>query len=577
MSIAISPASIPSSILGPDVEPDAGGPDAMDKTPPALPFDMNTVVKKIIDDMTSKQNAPSENNAGAPDLKPPPNDSRANLTYLLSQLTQLFRDASLGDLQTRLKQLEVEAAAQQALAEQSQAEFDKAAADAADALAAYESALEALTSAKQALDQAKRNLEAAKAALDAATPGTPEYDAAKRAFDAAKSAYDVAEGKLDSARQDAIKANDVAKDAVKKADDLLGKFLGNPSLGGINNNVANDKQQENMNQLVYLMAQLAKLLGDSANDAIQEDMKFFETLRQAREADLVKKNEEYEAQVRKAEKMNRIFGIFGKIFGAVLAVVGVVGAVFTGGLSTTMTVIGVGLMADSIMGATTGFSLVGEALKPLMTHVVQPLAEQIGKFVGSMLEELGVAKDTAELVGNIIGVVVAAVAVIAAVAVAVVAGGAAAATQMGKALGTLVGDVVKKMVPELLREAGSAGARMLSQGLASAMARVGVKEGNAQMLANTLRQFLAAGELGLAGTQAAGSVVTGTYEKRATDTIADMMVSQDSLDKLTDSVKQSSDRFAAAQNIVSQLISQMSDAGRVQQETQRFVMNNVRA
>ncbi|VVD77171.1 type III secretion system translocon subunit SctE [Pandoraea anhela] len=576
-TMTISPSGILPSLLGPDVEPGVGGPDGAGKPPPAGQLDMNSVVKKIIENMTSEKDAPSERPADSRDLKSPPNDTRMSITYLLSRLKDLFSESSLADLQNHLKQKEVEAAEKQALAEQSQAEFDKALADAADAIANYEAALDALTQAKEALDQARRKLDAAKAALDAAMPGTPEYDAAKQAYDAAKAEYDAASGKYDSAKNDATKANDAAKDAVKKADDLLVKFLGEQPLGNINNNGAGDKHTKNMSELIFVMARLAKLLGDSANDAIQEDMKFFEKIRQAREADLIKKNQEYEAQVRKAEKMSKIFGIFGKVLGAVLAVVGVVGAVFTGGLSTTMTVIGVGLLADSIMGATTGFSLIGEALKPLMTHVVQPLAEKIGKFVGSMLEELGVPKEKAELIGNIVGVAAAAVVVIAAVAVAVVAGGAAAATQLGKTLAALVGDVVKKMVPDLLREAAKAGSKMLSQNLASLLSRVGIKEGNAQMLANTLRQFVSAGELGLAGTQATGNVLTGTYEKQASDTMADMMVSQDALEKITDSVKQSSDKFAAMQNIVTRLISQMSEAGRMKQETQRFVLNNVRA
>ncbi|VVE63649.1 Cell invasion protein SipB [Pandoraea captiosa] len=561
---------------GPEEDAGTNGTQGTDKPPVVEKFDFGSVMKKIVENMAWKGDGTSDKLSDPPDLKPPATDTRVTLTYLLSQITALFGESSLADLQGRLKELEARAAAQQALAQESQKAFDDAVAEANDALAAYEAAADNLDKAQKALDNARDKLAAAKAALDATTPGTPEHDAAKQAYDKAQSEYDAAKGKYDAAKQDALKAHDAAKDAMKKADDLLDKFLSEHPFGQLNQNSGKD-HLDNTTTLIYLMAQLAKLLGDSANDAIQEDMKFFEKIRKAREADMIKKNEEYEEQVKKAEKMNKIFGIFGKILGAVLAVVGVLGAVFTGGMSTTLTVIGVGLMADSIMGAATGFSLVGEAIKPVMTHVVQPLAEKIGSFVGSMLEELGVAKDTAELIGNIVGVVAAAVVVVAAVAVTVAVGGAAAATNMGKMLGQMVGDVVKKLVPDLLREAGKAGSKYLTQNLTAAAAKLGVKEGNAQMLANILRQIVTAGELTNATVQATGSTVTGIYAKNASDAAADMMVSQDTLEKITDSVKQSSDKFAATQDVVTNLVTQMSDAGRVAQESQRFVMNNVRA
>ncbi|AKM30722.1 hypothetical protein AB870_12310 [Pandoraea faecigallinarum] len=559
-----------------DGEDTASGAEAGGKTAQSLKFDIGSTIRAIVENMARNDDGPSGARGDAPELKPPSGDSPMSLTYLLSRLTGLFSESSLADLQTRLAQSQAEAAARQALAEQSRKAFDEALAAANDALAAYEAANRELESAKQAMDRASEKLAAAKAALDASTPGTPAYEAARKAYADARSAFDAAKDKFDSAKAIALNANDAAKEAVKKADDLLGRFLSEQPFSQTSA-ASNKDQLDNSSELIFLMAQLAKLLGDSANDAIQEDMKFFEKIRRARENDLIKKNEEYQEQVRKAEKMSKIFGIFGKILGAVLAVVGVVGAVFTGGASTTLTVIGVGLLADSVMGAATGFSLVGEAIKPVMTQVVQPLAEKIGSFVGSMLEELGVAKETAELVGNIVGVVAAAVVLVATVAVTVVAGGAAAASNLGKMLGTMVGDVVKKIVPDLLREAGKAGGRMLTQSLTSAASRMGIKEGNAQMFANTLRQIVTAGEIVNTTVQATGSTVNGVYASQASDTLADMMVSQDSLDKINDSVRQSADKFAATQKVVTDLVTQMSDAGRVKQEAQRFVMNNVRA
>lgn len=578
---AALPGFVPPADGSNDIDGPVGGKgvDGAQTPVPDIRAGMQTVIRQIIENMTSTQTSAGEmpkTQADAPALKPPSDDARTSLTYLLGRLTELFGNSSLSDLQNRLQQMQLEAASRQAIAEQSQAEFDQAVAAATQALNALDEAIRSLTDAEQALAHAQDTLAKAKAALDGATPGTPEYDAATQAHEAAKSGHDAAKSKHDDAQREAMQAFDAAKAAMSKADDILGKFLGS-QLPGTLNKASTEKNGENMDELIFLMARLAKLLGDSANDAIQEDMKFFEAIRKARQADLVKQNEEYEAKVKQAQKLSNIFGIFGKILGAVLAVVGVVGAVFTGGLSTTMTVVGVALLADSVMGAATGFSLVGEAIKPLMTHVIQPLATEIGKFVGSMLQELGVGKDTAEMIGNVVGVVAAAAVAIAFIVVSVVAGGAVAATNFGKMLGTLVSDLVKKLVPDMLREAGKAGAKMVAQGMSSAASRMGVKQGNGQMFANTLKSVVTFGELALGGTQAAGNAATGTYQKQATDVMADMMVAQDSLDKIKDSVKQSADRFGATQNVVSAIISQMSDAAKVQQEARKFVLNNVRA
>ncbi|AKC69022.1 type III secretion system translocon subunit SctE [Pandoraea oxalativorans] len=578
---AAAPGFAPPADGSSDVDGPAGGQgvDGAGTPVPDIRAGMQTVIRQIIETMTSTPTSTGEmpkTQADAPALKPPSGDARTSLTYLLGRLTELFSDSSLSDLQNRLKQSQLEAASRRAMAEQSQVEFDQAVAAATHALDALNQATQQLTDAEQALANAQDTLASAKAALDGASPGTPEYDAATQAYEAAKSGYDAAKGKYDEAKREVTQAFDVAKEATKKADDILGKFLGN-QWPGMLDKASTEKNGENMDALIFLMAKLAKLLGDSANEAIQEDMKFFEAIRKARQADLVKQNEAYEAKVKQAQKLSNIFGIFGKILGAVLAVVGVVGAVFTGGLSTTMTVVGVALLADSVMGAATGFSLVGEAIKPLMSHVIQPLASEIGKFVGSMLQELGVGKDTAEMIGNVVGVVAAAAVAIAFIAVSVVVGGAAAATNFGKMLGGLVSDLVKKLVPDMLRQASKAGAKMVAQGMSSAASRLGVKEGNEQMFANTLRGVVTFGELALGSTQAAGNAATGTYQQQATNVMADMMIAQDSLDKITDSVKQSADRFGAAQNVVSAIVSQMSDAAKAQQEARKFVLNNVRA
>lgn len=549
------------------------GTEGVAKPDADVPGVMQALFRSIIANTASGPERPTAM-ANAPELAPPHNDTRASLTLLLGRLQELMSESSLTELQNRLAQWDAQAAAQQAALDQSNEAFNHAVADARQALDALADATTGLANALAARDQAEKTLAQTRAALDAAPPDTPEYDAARTAYDAAKSAFDLATRQFDDAGVVAGKAYDAARSAMKQSDDLLVQLLGNPNAAP---NPDADQHLDEMGKLLLLMARYAKLLGDNAEKAVQEDMKFFEAVRKVREADIQRKSDEYQEKTKKASFLGNLFGVLGKVLGAVLAVVGVLGAVFTGGMSMTMTVVGAALLTDTIVGAATGFSLVGEALKPIMTHVIQPLATVIGNGISGMLEKFGVAKETAETIGAVVGAIVAAVVVVALIAVTAVMGGGAAASKFGKALSSLVGDLIKKIVPDLLREAGKAGGKMIANNLASLGARLGVKEGNAQMLGNTLNGAVTTAELGLAGTQAGGSAATGVFEKQATDLRADMTVSQEVLDQIKGWVKQAAERFAGTESVVTSLMSQMSDAAKDRYSTQRFVANNVRA
>lgn len=94
--------------------------------------------------------------------------------------------------------------------------------------------------------------------------------------------------------------------------------------------------------------------------------------------------------MRKAEELNRTMGCIGKILGAVLTVISVVAAAFTGGASLALAAIGVALMvADEVVKATTGVSFMEEALKPLMDKVLKPLMDLLGKAITKALESMG--------------------------------------------------------------------------------------------------------------------------------------------------------------------------------------------
>ncbi|AHB08718.1 type III secretion system translocon subunit SctE [Pandoraea pnomenusa] len=513
-------------------------------------------------------------NADTPELEPPPNSTRANLTLLLGRMREIMGSSSLSELQNRLAQWEAQSAAQQALADARGEAFKEALAEAQKALEALKAAMDALAQAQDALERARSRLSQAKARLDGLTPGTPEHDAALAEYDAAKSELEGATSRYQSARTAVDGAYDAAKDAMKRSDDAF-ETLSND---GVRQPGDKDKQYlDDLDELFRLMGLFAKLLGDSAVKGIEEDMKFFDALRKTRENDMQRQNEEYRKKVEKAGFLGKLFGVIGKVVGAVLAVVGVLGAVFTGGASMAMTVVGVALLADSVIGAATGFSVVSEALKPVMTHIVQPLASLIGDGISGLLEKAGVPKDTADMIGGVVGAVVAAVVVVALIAVAVVVGGGTAAARLGRMLGDLAGDLLKKIVPDLAREALKSGASMVTNQFAALATKIGLKEGNARVFANMLESILKVGELGLGATQTGGQTAIGILDKEAADIRADLSVSQEVLENVKDSVKQAADRFAGTEGVISRLVSQMSDAAKAKYEAQRFALNHVRA
>lgn len=573
MTITLSPGLPP---IFPTFDNELDETDRSDKPNPGA-SDRPASLRRLALEGIARTDANDRNlplNADTPELEPPPNSTRANLTLLLGRMREIMGSSSLSELQNRLAQWEAQSGAQQAEADARNEAFKEALAEARKALEALETAMDALAQAQEALDRAKARLADAKARLDGLTPGTPEHDAALAEYDVAKGDLDDATNRYQSAKSAADAAYDVAKDAMKRSDDAF-ETLRND---GDRQPGDTDKQYlDDLDELFRLMGQFAKLMGDSAVKGIEEDMKFFDALRKTRENDMQRQNEEYQKKVRKAGFLGKLFGVIGKVVGAVLAVVGVLGAVFTGGASMAMTVVGVALLADSVIGAATGFSVVGEALKPLMKHVVQPLASLIGDGISGLLEKAGVPKDTAETIGGIAGAVVAAVVVVALVAVAVVVGGGSAAAKLGKMLGDLAGDLLRKIVPDLVREALKSGVSAVTSQLAALAANMGLKEGNARMFANLLESVVKVGELGLGATQTGGQTAIGILDKEAADIRADLSVSQELLENVKESVKQAADRFAGTEGVVNRLVSQMSDAAKAKYEAQRFALNHVRA
>ncbi|AUH51329.1 pathogenicity island 1 effector protein SipB [Chromobacterium sp. ATCC 53434] len=500
------------------------------------------------------------------------------LTLLLGQLMAVLGDVSLAQLESRIATWRAMMDAQVAMGEKLSGELKQAVGEAEQATEAYQAALGDLKTAKSVLEAAKQKQAMAQAKLDGLTPDDSGYQQALAARDQAANEAQAAKLKADKAEQVATDAHVLAKDKTEKADKLLTQAQGL----NVRSEAAQQGAEDHLTgvaKLTMLMAMFVEMVGKNSEDSLKNDLALFQAMQEGRQKEMDKKSAEYKEEVRKAEELNRTMGCIGKILGAVLTVVSVVAAAFTGGASLALAAIGVALMvADEVVKATTGVSFMEEALKPLMDKVLKPLMDLIGKAITKALEGLGVDKKTAELAGSIIGAVLAAVAMVAVIVVVAVVG-KGAASKLGGALSKLVGDAIKKMVPNMLKELAKNGSKVLSQGFQRLANSLGLQTDAAakQMMANTLSRVVVGGEVVQATSQAGGNVAQGVFMKNASDMLADFTLARASMDQIEQWLKQAVEVFASTQKITQELTTTMSAAMQQNAEAGRFVLRQSHA
>ncbi|GAB3629521.1 Cell invasion protein SipB [Pandoraea terrae] len=518
-----------------------------------------------------------------PALKPPATEKKSAsggagaLTEMLTRLVDQLGTSSLAAIDARLAAWQAKNDVRSNAGEKLSAEYEAAKQGVSDAIAAYEDALKALADAIAQAKAAQDRVDKLRGERDALTPGTLAYDAAMQKHETAMQSAAQAENAVAARRAEAERAQTAAAAAVNAADKLLNDGLN--TLGTPPSREDAEDNLGNIGAMTKLMAAFIEMLGNSAETSLQNDMEIFEAMRKTRQTELERRNEEYKAEVRKAEELSKAMGWLGKIFGAILTVASVVGAVFAGGASVPLAVMGAAMMAgDTVISAATGFSLIGEALKPLMNSVIQPLTDWIGKGLGQLLEKLGVPKQTAELVGGVVGAVVAAVAVVAVMAVVMVVG-SSVASKLGGAIGKFLGDALRKIVPDLIRDVAKTGGKVISKAAGNLMAGLGIHGDAAgrQLIGNTLNKIAAGGELANMGAQGGGAIAAGIYENTAADVQAEVVMDREILDKIDNWVKDAASKFAKTNGTIASLVEALSSSLTQQANTSKFMLNHARA
>lgn len=529
--------------------------------------------------------------SSAPTLTPPTAaaqkelGSTAMLTLLLGQLNGLLGDVTLSQLTERVATLTSRLNAQKQQGDEVSRELKTALAESETATGLLQTAMDALQASQESLAAINQKLAQAEARLSGMQPEDAEYDRALAEYESLKSESQKAKLAVGNAMQSAQDAQQQAKDQVLKLDKILTQLQGLDLRG---NPLLQQTEQEALSavaRMSLLMATFLELLNKNNEESLQNDLETFKAMQEARQKELDKKSDEYQKEVEKAEKLNRVMGCIGKILGALLTIISVVAAVFTGGSSLVLAAVGLAIMAgDKIVKAATGVSFIQAVLNPLMENVLKPLMDLIGKAITDLLVSLGVDEKKAELAGSILGAVLAAVAMVVLIAVVAVVG-KGALSKMGDLLNKLLSNTIKKIVPGVLKETVKSGTRLLSQGMTRLTnslnhmaSKIGLPNDAAgkALLNTTLRKASLGGEVTLSATQAGGNIAQGVMNKNASELLAGFTLALFGKEQIDRWLEQATETFGENQKVVQTLTKTLSDTLQQNADAGRFVLRQSR-
>jgi invasin B len=473
------------------------------------------------------------------------------MTWVAASMQQLLERQSMDAMHAKVTSLLQRLVGKESSAAQLSADYQ----------AASEAYDQALGQAGEAAGEANEAVAAAKAAkeevarlqkeLEAMSPGSPGYDATQQQLAAATATADGLQAKADAAvsRSDAAARSAAEIGAGLQAIRQEAGKLGVPVVQ------SGDASRTMAARLTELMAILQQLLGYAREANMQAAAEAAVQALKAQEAEMTHLAEERAEELAKAESTSKWLGCIGKIIGWVVTVVSVVAAPFTGGLS--MALAGVGL-ALAVVEETTGFSLLGEALQPVIQLVVK-LAQELTKVFGSLLESMGI--HGADTIAQVMGFIATALAV-----AAVAIGGFLLAKG---AMAKLLPNIVKQVAGEVSKEATRITAKV-------ATSVVG-KQAGAFMSRNagTIGAVaVAAGGVTQVGT-AVGGVVVADMHVTATELLADQKNVQFNMGQTNITLEALQEMISELEEVIASIVKSMEDAMVSRRSAAKFMVANI--
>ena len=508
--------------------------------------------------------------SGAPQAPLTPEAALAKLLMQLSEVITTENSRSLASQLELVKQRLAQRAASaaelseairlaQELVESAMADVGTAEGELAAALEALKQAEAEVARLEQALaDAPPEEQEAIRAQLEAARGKAVELQArvgeATKALAEAVTVLDKALGDLEAFKNEADKLDP----------------NGSVSARG------DEKARTNAAMLSELLAVLQEIIG-AANDAkLEAETKLLQEVLKLREAENLRRSQEYQDELAKAEAAQKKMGCIGKIVGWVVAVVAVVVAPLTGGAS--MVLAGVGLALA--IGEELGLDIMGKIMEPIM-KVIMELVKHVGSVIGDVLGAMGVSSDIVDKIKDVLAVVAVAAMIIAAVVLTKKVAGTAAVQQLAKAVTRAVSEAISKALPQILKSvARSVGQTVddVAQAISKAAAKAtGASADNMATRAGYAMKATHTLQFAHQTTQSVGSIVIADMYIDAAKLLAELEVGLVASEIFRELIQKILEYFIQTKNLVQQLFEQMSNVQANEHATAKYVTHRIGA
>lgn len=496
----------------------------------------------------------------------------AAMTLLAMQLSELITTENSRSLSSQLELVKQRLAQRAASAAELSEAIRLAQALVESVMADVGAAEGELAAAMEALKQA----EAEVARLEQALADAPaeEQEAIRAQLEAAK-------GKVADAQLTVESATKALADAVETLDkamaDLEG-FKGEADKLDPNGSVSargDEKALTNAALLGELLARLQEIIG-KANDAkLEADTLLIQQVLKLREAENMRRSQEYQEEVARAEAAQKKMGCLGKIIGWVVTVVAVVASPFTGGASMALAGIGLALA----IGEEFGLNVMGKIMEPIMKLVME-LVKAVGNVMGDVLTKLGVSSAFADKIKDVLGVIAVAAMIIAAVVLTKRVAGTVAVQQLAKAVTRAVSEAISKALPQMLKAAARTVAQTADD-VAKSISKTASKAigANADNMATRASYAMKAShtlQFANQTSQGIGAIVIADMYVNISKLMAEIELGLADAQIFRDLIQKILEYFMQTNNLVADLFQQMTNANESEYETARFVTAHIR-
>lgn len=428
-----------------------------------------------------------------------------------------------------------------------------------------------LAAALQALKQAEAEVARLEQALVEAPP--EEQEAIRAQLEAAKATVAQQQARVGTATAALAEATAV----LDKALGDLESFKGEADKLDPTNSLrpgGDEGARTNAAKLSELLAMLQEIIGKMNDAKLENDTKLIQDVLKAREAENMRRSQEYQDEVAKAEQAQKKMGCIGKIIGWVVTVVAVVAAPFTGGASMALAGIGLALA----IGEELGLDVMGKIMEPVMKLIME-LVKAVGNVIGDVLTSLGVSSTFADKIKDVLGVIAVAAMIIAAAVLSKKFASSMAVQQVTKAVTRAVTEAISKALPQIVKSvARSAGQAVddVAKALSKAVANItGSTADNAALRAGQATKAMHAMQFANQTSQGVGAIIIADMYINAAELKAKIDVGLLDSQIFRDLIQKILQYFMQTNTLVADLFRQMADLQATQDETAKFVTRHV--